>query len=85
MVYTGAGAQYAARRPLCIWQQGTAAPRIRGGAAVASQNGAQHVVGQNNGVFLPRQMLDDVRPFCWTDLTIRYLVLSSVLHRTHSV
>ena len=27
----------------------------------------------------------DVRPFCWTDLTIRYMVMSSVLHRTHSV
>ena len=28
---------------------------------------------------------NDVRPFCWTDLTIRYMVMSSVLHRTHSV
>ena len=27
----------------------------------------------------------DVRPFCWTDLTIRYLVLSSVLYRAHSI
>lgn len=27
----------------------------------------------------------EVRPFCWTDLTIRYMVMSSVLHRTHSV
>ena len=32
-----------------------------------------------------RARAPDVRPFCWTDLTIRYLVLSSVLHRTHSV
>lgn len=28
---------------------------------------------------------NDVRPFCWTDLTIRYLVLSSVLYRSHPV
>ena len=28
---------------------------------------------------------NDVRPFCWTDLTLRYLVMGSVLHRTHSV
>ena len=29
--YTGAGAQYAARRPLCFWYQGTAAPQYEEG------------------------------------------------------
>ena len=27
----------------------------------------------------------EVRPFCWTGLTIRLMVMSPVLHRTHSV
>ncbi len=32
-----------------------------------------------------RARAPDVRPFCWTDLTIRDYVLSSVLYRTLSV
>ena len=28
---------------------------------------------------------NEVRPFCWTDLTIRFIVMGPVLHRTHSI
>ena len=34
---------------------------------------------------VPGPTFYEVRPFCWTDLTIRDNGLSSVLYRTHSV
>ena len=35
--------------------------------------------------FANKESVFEVRPFCWTGLTIRLMVMSSVLHRTHSV
>ena len=37
------------------------------------------------GIFDPVWASDEVRPFCWTDLTIRLIVLGPVLNRAHSV
>ena len=41
--------------------------------------------GGISGTKCSRSVKNEVRPFCWTDLTIRDNGLSSVLYRTHSV
>ena len=33
----------------------------------------------------PGPRINEVRPFCWTDLTIRLIVMGPVLNRAHSV
>ena len=38
-----------------------------------------------NGQKCSRSPFAEVRPFCWTDLTIRLIVMGPVLNRAHSV